>query len=259
MDAWSSALTKPDEILLALLIVGHVFADFLVQTARVSERKRLQAGWMIWHGLLTFVTHLVLVLPFLNARLAIGIVVLSVVHTLQDQLRAILDPRWKRPLLSFIADQTLHLAAMVLLWRVIVAGGIPVSGIVPLDAPALAEATRWLVIAAGFVFNGKGGTIVVRMVLENYPEVVPHDGEAKRYAMGRTIGLLERFLIFPLVLLGQWTALGFIVAAKSIARFPELHSKEFADYYLIGTLTSMLVAVATGVLLRFVLMGAFAP
>ena len=45
-------------------------------------------------------------------------------------------------------------------------------------------------------------------------------------------------------------ALGFVVAAKSVARFRELESQRFADYYLIGTLGSILVAIATGILVR---------
>jgi hypothetical protein len=41
-------------------------------------------------------------------------------------------------------------------------------------------------------------------------------------------------------------------AAESIARFRELESKHFADYYLVGTLTSLLVAIASGILVRCV-------
>lgn len=59
---------------------------------------------------------------------------------------------------------------------------------------------------------------------------------------------LERFLAYALVLLGQWSALGLVLAAKSIARFRELENQDFADYYLIGTLSSLSVAVATGVI-----------
>ncbi len=76
---------------------------------------------------------------------------------------------------------------------------------------------------------------------------------ASKYKMGAMIGCLERTLVFALVLFGQWAALGFVIAAKSIARFKELDDKHFADYYLIGTLASMLVAVGTGILVRYLL------
>lgn len=52
-----------------------------------------------------------------------------------------------------------------------------------------------------------------------------------------------------LILLGQWGALMLLVAAKSIARFDELKERAFAEYYLVGTLASLLVAVGTGLAL----------
>jgi len=66
--------------------------------------------------------------------------------------------------------------------------------------------------------------------------------------MGKTGGYLERLLVYVLVLNGQWAALGLVVAAKSIARFPELKNQDFSDYYLIGTLTSLVVAVASAMI-----------
>ncbi len=41
------------------------------------------------------------------------------------------------------------------------------------------------------------------------------------------------------------------MAVKAIARFPEFtrrRHKDFAEYYLIGTLTSVLVALASGII-----------
>ncbi len=40
-----------------------------------------------------------------------------------------------------------------------------------------------------------------------------------------------------------------LVAAKSIARFDELKDRRFSEYYLIGTLTSLLIAVIVGLAL----------
>ena len=61
------------------------------------------------------------------------------------------------------------------------------------------------------------------------------------------------FLVFAMVVAGQWAALGLVVAAKSIARYSKLKDKEFADYYLIGTLASLLVAVFAGAAVRYLL------
>jgi len=72
-------------------------------------------------------------------------------------------------------------------------------------------------------------------------------------ARGRAIGALERALALTLVLLGEYGAVGWIIAAKSLARFKALEEREFAEYFLIGTLASFLLAVLAGVGLRALL------
>jgi hypothetical protein len=68
---------------------------------------------------------------------------------------------------------------------------------------------------------------------------------------GALIGALERALTVTFVLLGQYTALGLVLTAKSITRFEKLKSRMFAEYYLIGTLASMLWAILTGLATRW--------
>jgi hypothetical protein len=66
----------------------------------------------------------------------------------------------------------------------------------------------------------------------------------REYNAGRVIGILERLLIYHLVLNAQFGAIGFILAAKSFTRFKELEKREFAEYVLVGTLLSALLAMA---------------
>jgi hypothetical protein len=64
--------------------------------------------------------------------------------------------------------------------------------------------------------------------------------------IGATIGVLERLLIVTFVLTGSEAAIGFVVAAKTLARFRQLDDRDFAEYYLLGTLASVAVAVGSG-------------
>lgn len=66
--------------------------------------------------------------------------------------------------------------------------------------------------------------------------------------IGATIGVLERLLVVTFVLVGMEAAIGFVIAAKTLARFKQLDDRGFAEYYLLGTLASVLVALATGLL-----------
>lgn len=61
---------------------------------------------------------------------------------------------------------------------------------------------------------------------------------------GAIIGFLERLLIVIFISLNQYSAVGLILTAKSIARYERISKdQEFAEYYLIGTLTSVLLSI----------------
>jgi len=76
------------------------------------------------------------------------------------------------------------------------------------------------------------------------------DSEKK---IGLKIGLIERFLVIVFVAVGQYGALGLILAGKSLARYEDLKDKAFAEYYLLGTLLSFLFGVIGGLLVTWVL------
>ncbi|NIM94183.1 MAG: hypothetical protein GTO18_10795 [Anaerolineales bacterium] len=68
---------------------------------------------------------------------------------------------------------------------------------------------------------------------------------------GEVIGILERYLTFILVLAGGLAAVGFAVAAKAAARYPQFKNPAFAEYFLIGTLSSVGLATFAGLLLKW--------
>jgi hypothetical protein len=68
--------------------------------------------------------------------------------------------------------------------------------------------------------------------------------------IGATIGALERLLIVGFVLVGAEAAVGFVIAAKTIARFKQLDDRGFAEYYLLGTLASVSVAFASAIIAK---------
>jgi hypothetical protein len=71
--------------------------------------------------------------------------------------------------------------------------------------------------------------------------------------VGATIGILERILIVVFVLTGSEAAIGFVLAAKTLARFRLLDDRDFAEYYLLGTLASVAVAIITALVARLAL------
>ena len=70
---------------------------------------------------------------------------------------------------------------------------------------------------------------------------------------GATIGILERLLSALFLAAGQYAAIGLVYTAKSISRYKKMEeNRRFAEYYLIGTLYSILfVVVAYALLIGF--------
>jgi len=73
---------------------------------------------------------------------------------------------------------------------------------------------------------------------------------------GKYIGYLERFLIVTFVWAGELSAIGFLIAAKSIFRFGEIKDKQdrkLAEYILIGTFLSYSLALAVSFICKWIL------
>ena len=120
---------------------------------------------------------------------------------------------------------------------------------------------RLLLLAAGYWYACAGGASLVRRVLDLVPvSEAPKGGKeaitvaAVELSRGLVIGVLERTLALTLVLTSQFSALGLILAAKAIVRYQALDDRDFAEYVLIGTLTSLLIALLVGLGLRQLLM-----
>lgn len=89
--------------------------------------------------------------------------------------------------------------------------------------------------------------IALRFILEKL-ELAPlsndHDEiDNRQFRTGRVIGFLERIFVFLFILLNQYTAIGFIIAAKGVVRYPDFGKKSFNEYILIGTFLSVLFAM----------------
>jgi hypothetical protein len=107
------------------------------------------------------------------------------------------------------------------------------------------ESVIW--VAGGGLLLTFPANWVVRQVLR----IARHETTQSHNRAGRWIGVLERLLIYVLVLIGAAAAAGLVVAAKSILRFPEISAKPATidpEYVLIGSLSSWLIAFSMGAL-----------
>lgn len=86
------------------------------------------------------------------------------------------------------------------------------------------------------------GNLAVRLLLRRCPS-----GGAKmqpaKWNAGRYIGLLERLLIVVGILRGGWEVMAAVIALKTVARYKDLDDQIMAEYFLVGSLASILWAI----------------
>src|SRR5699024_10480339 len=87
--------------------------------------------------------------------------------------------------------------------------------------------------------------IVIGMITKPFRDQIQNHNEQSLENAGAWIGILERLIIFFLVLISQYEAIGLLVAAKSIIRLKEGEQK-MSEYVLVGILISISVALLTG-------------
>lgn len=95
----------------------------------------------------------------------------------------------------------------------------------------------------GYLIAVPGGSPIVSRVLRS----LGIEEESGVKGAGRIIGMLERVLTLTFMYLNQPTAIAMILLAKSVIRFEHAKERRFAEYYMIGTLCSISIAVLVGV------------
>lgn len=247
-----------------LLLLAHGLADFVLQSDAINSAK-CQNKWQGYtrHGLGVFLCTLAAIhfYGWKGALLAGGLV--TMVHLALDWLKNVgrtlyskIMKREARPgVPGLLIDQLLHILTLFWVWRLLdkppvdtAVTGFYAKVLAPLGQFPGAE--RAVVGLAVYILVAFGGAVLIRIALDQiFPSGYIADGLSTQVTAGKYIGILERILILTLTVTGNISAIGVVFAAKSIARFSELSKKQFAEYYLVGTLLSFLLALAGGIML----------
>lgn len=248
------------------LLIAHLLGDFPFQTYRMVGGKlegaaSAFAGHLSAHlvlsllALLAFVPHLLL-----SWKTAVGIGVLLAGHLLLDIGKsAVIRRRPQRdrwPL--FVADQLAHVVVVAVTATIIV-GESPDFGAA--WAWWLTERDRSLLVATVLLVSVFPTGYLIRYLLTPLSEQLAatnhgqgEDDQATSLAnAGLYLGWIERTLLVIAFASGSYAAVAIVIGAKSVARYPEFRSRDFAEYFLIGTLVSLLFAAAGGWAMRLAL------
>lgn len=228
------------DVLIALAL-AHVVADFLLQPDWMVRRKS-EPGILVLH------VAIVLALSLLTLggawQLALGI---AAAHLVIDAIKVwALPVAWRDSLPAFLLDQAAHAATLgagAVLMPEAVASGLWADKTGMLQTPAI--------LTIGAIVSVWGGGYAVGLLMKPYTEQFAQDETGPSAEgldnAGRMIGKLERALIFLFLCVGEATATGFLIAAKSVLRFDTASKGQKAgEYVIIGTLASFGWGLAAG-------------
>lgn len=223
------------------LLLSHFVGDFCLQPGswvEDKEKHKIRSPKLYFH----IGVHALLLLLLLSFDFkywgAFVVVLLS--HLLIDTVKLYAQNLASRQLL-FFADQALHIAV--------------ITGVVymyePLTLQVELPAARLLLFLTFLVFVTFVSAIIVKTVISRWSPSTEDDDNASLSRAGRFIGILERLFVFVFIITGQLSAVGFLIAAKSVFRFGDLRQskdRKLTEYILIGTLLSFGLAIFSGLL-----------
>lgn len=227
------------------LLLAHILGDFVLQPDRWirDKRQRKHKSASLYLHLAVHALALLLLLQF-ELTYWLGLAVILITHLLIDLSKLNLEDRYNSNLL-FLLDQLMHLLVL--------------CGVVYFYYPfeintALIFSSASLLFLLSLLIVTSVSAIVMRLLMDRWQ--LPEDNEEDSLPKaGKYIGMLERLLVFGFIVLQQWAAIGWLIAAKSILRFSDLSrakDRKLTEYVLIGTLLSFGLAIATGLFYLFI-------
>jgi len=238
------------------LLTAHVLADFYLQPDEWVTEKR-KKGWRagaLYAHIATVTTLSYLLLGYWNQPwIALG---LGLIHGMIDVVKLRFDTR--QTTAWFIYDQLLHLISIILTaWLITGTATASLEKFIDyIRQPGVSAAIAGLLLCLMPVSFLVG--MFTKPWREELEQLAP-GAEDNLDNAGRWIGMSERLLIYFFVLLGQYSAIGFLIAAKSLLRYNDKHPAHIphsyitkkSEYVLIGTLLSYTGAIIIALMVRW--------
>ncbi|WP_346870063.1 DUF3307 domain-containing protein [Clostridium sp. UBA5119] len=262
---------------IVLCLIAHVIGDYYFQDDEMSELKKKKIGGVFKHSVFYSIPFILILFLFEKSYRITGLILLlCLAHLLIDVVKyysykgylKIFHTTCKKnkvkkyikPWMIYIFDQVVHI---ILLITVIVCfrGNLyyPIDtlyivySILGIDGLTV---LKWVLIVLymhkpanvtfKIIFSGckpKGNLVTSsnNSVVNNSINSSVANNSSNN---GAIIGFLERIIIAMFLYSNQYSAIGFILTAKSIARYNKIsEDAEFGEYYLIGTLFSTLFVI----------------
>lgn len=225
--------------LLILQLIAHLLADFTFQSDKQAKEKNnfgFKSKFLKWHILIVFGLSWLLSFQLLFIY---GALVIALSHFIVDGTKKYLDhSRLKN--YTFFIDQILHLffiVCVVFLYYKFCGISFPFNN--PVN-------TKYLLIIVGFLACTKPANVFIKEIFIAFNINFSDNNDLPN--AGKLIGIIERFLVLTFILINQFEAVGFLIAAKSILRYKNDNTIK-TEYVLIGTMLSFGIAIVIGIII----------
>ena len=226
-----------------IMLSAHLMGDFILQPSILAEKKKEKLRWLFLHSVIyALPIFLAAFLCFDEKTILSPILIICVSHHIIDYFRIKIDNNFENKnviFCSFIVDQVIHIAIILFTIRFF--------SLYNKTSDIYSNFIEWkyadtLILYFVTILSIWTPSSVFIKKLFNYLFQNQNNSNENTNA-GNIIGKLERLIISFLVLTNQTSVIGFVLTAKSVARFKQFNQDGFAEKYLVGTLTSAAIAI----------------
>ncbi|WDT84517.1 DUF3307 domain-containing protein [Alteromonas sp. 009811495] len=262
-------LVFKETLLLVALLLAHLLADFYFQPYSWVEsrnKRHVLAPHLylhaLLHGLLAGIAILVFASDLQGMTVLCGSAIIAVTHFKIDVIKSYCP----QTTTSFIVDQLAHVLVIIAVYLFMT------SQFNTFITVLKAINVQHLAIVLAYLAVLKPSSIIIKQLLSPWSAEVTserpkhsHANDALTLSLeaqqtlalaGQRIGYLERTLMLTFVLLNQFAAIGFLIAAKSIFRFGDLtkhQDRKLTEYVLLGTFSSVVITLIIGLACAYLL------
>ena len=238
-------------IILILFLIGHVLGEFYFQTDKLAIDKDKSITKLLLHCLIYLIAMILTILPVFSINLLKSVLVISITHLIIDFAKFLIKKKInindKLDLILYFIDQTLHFIAIFIVVGIMYYKSEHITYIkffqyllnnITLSSEQIFSWILNILIIINPI------SITIKKVL--YPYRAKEEEVSGYPNAGALIGKLERCIILLFLSIGQYSAIGFVLTAKSIARYNKIVDEpKFSEYYLLGTLLSVLLVIVS--------------
>ncbi|HOI85775.1 MAG TPA: DUF3307 domain-containing protein [Acholeplasmataceae bacterium] len=234
-----------------LLILSHILSDYYVQSDAIAQKKGKSIKFMLFHVIPVLLIHVIILYTFYGIKGLFSALWLSLFHVIIDIMSSglLTFKLSKNKFINHVFDQILHLITMIIIYLMMLSGIEYTSWINQMMNinTYTSYGIQYITIITAILFLLKPMRILIDDLLEESVGLIENSQELKK---SYYLGYIERLITFITVATFNYIFISALIAFKTWAQSDKLSKNinDFSKRYLIGTLASMLSAIAIAII-----------